>query len=84
MATQRNRNGKWHVQVRRNGHPPRTRSFLLKADTQKWGRRVEAEIDAAVIPCDPRRAPSGVILAYLVAAMQPSASYSWAEVIGHS
>jgi integrase len=54
MATLRNRNRKWHVQVRRTGHPPRTRSFLSKADAQKWGRKVEAELDAAVIPCDLR------------------------------
>ncbi len=54
MATLQNRNGKWHVQVRRTGYPSRTRSFLSKADAQKWGRRVEAELDAAVIPCDLR------------------------------
>ena len=49
MATFRNRNGKWQVQVRRNGHAPRARSFLSKSDAQKWARRVEAELDAAVI-----------------------------------
>ena len=54
MATLRNRNGKWHAQVRRTGYPPRTRSFMSKADAQKWARRIEAELDAAVIPCDPR------------------------------
>lgn len=54
MATLRNRNGKWHVQVRRTGHPARTRSFLSKSDAQKWARRVEAELDTAAIPYDPR------------------------------
>ena len=54
MATFRNRNGKWQVQVRRNGHAPRARSFLNKADAQKWARRVEAELDTAVISFDPR------------------------------
>lgn len=54
MATIRNRNGKWHVQVRRTGHPPRTKSFLSKTTAQKWARRVESELDGAVIPFDPR------------------------------
>ncbi len=54
MATLRSRNGKWQVQVRRNGHAPRARSFLSKADAQKWARRVEAELDTAVISFDPR------------------------------
>lgn len=54
MATLRNRNGKWHVQVRRTGHATRTRSFLSKTEAHKWARRVEAELDAAVIPFDPR------------------------------
>ena len=54
MATLRNRNGKWHVQVRRSGHPPCTRSFLSKTESHKWARRVEAELDTAVVPYDPR------------------------------
>ena len=54
MATLRNRNGKWHVQVRRTGHATRTRSFLSKTEAHRWARRVEAELDAAVIPFDPR------------------------------
>ena len=35
MATLRNRNGKWHVQVRRTGHATRTRSFLSKTEAHK-------------------------------------------------
>lgn len=54
MATLRNRNGKWQVQVRRYGHAPRSKSFLSKSDAQKWARRVETQLDAAVTPCDPR------------------------------
>ncbi len=54
MANLRNRNGKWQVQVRRNGHAPRAKSFINKADAQKWARRVEAELDTAVVSYDPR------------------------------
>ena len=55
MATIRKRNGKWHVQVRRAGHPNQTKTFLSKPDAQKWGRLLEAELDKAVLPYDPKQ-----------------------------
>jgi integrase len=54
MATIRNRNGKWQVQVRRNGHPARTKSFLSKRDAIQWARQTEAELDATALHHDPR------------------------------
>lgn len=45
MATIRKRGSKWHVQVRRQGHPPATKSFLLKSDAEAWARKVEAQLD---------------------------------------
>jgi len=48
MANIRNRNGKWQAQVRRNGHSPRTKSFLSKADAQKWARQMEVDLDSTV------------------------------------
>lgn len=55
MATIRKRNGKWHVQVRRAGHPTQTKSFLSKPDAQKWGRLIEAQLDKQVLPYDPKQ-----------------------------
>lgn len=54
MATLRNRNGKWQAQVRRNGHSPRTKSFLSKRDAERWARQTEAELDATAFAFDPR------------------------------
>lgn len=54
MATIRNRNGKWQAQVRRNGHTPRSKSFLSKRDAEKWARQMEAELDATALAFDPR------------------------------
>jgi hypothetical protein len=55
MATIRNRNGKWQVQVRRNGHEPRSKSFISKRDAEKWARQIEAELDATALAYDPRK-----------------------------
>jgi len=45
MATLRKRNGKWHVQIRRAHQPSVNKSFVHKADAQRWVRKTEAEID---------------------------------------
>lgn len=37
--------GKWRVQIRRKGFPPRTQTFGTKILADKWGRQVEQEID---------------------------------------
>jgi integrase len=44
MATFRQRNGKWQVQVRVLGAPPQSRTFIKKADAQKWALETEALI----------------------------------------
>ncbi len=45
MATIRQRNVKWQVQVRRQGMPTTSRTFVLKADAWKWSKQAEAEAD---------------------------------------
>lgn len=37
--------GKWRAQVRRKGHPARTRTFAAKKDAVEWARRLEAGMD---------------------------------------
>lgn len=54
MATYRKRSNKWHVQVRRTGHPSQSKSFISKTDAQKWVRQIEGEMDQAVFPIDTR------------------------------
>lgn len=49
MATFRKRNDKWHVQVRRAGHPSQSKSFISKTDAHKWVRQVEGDMDTANI-----------------------------------
>lgn len=45
MATLRKRGQRWHVQVRRKGRPSVTRSFLVRADAEAWGRQQEIAAD---------------------------------------
>jgi len=45
MATLRKRNGKWQVQVRRQGHPPVSKSFINRKDAEAWARDVERRFD---------------------------------------
>ena len=54
MATFRKRNDKWHVQVRRAGHPSQSKSFISKTDAHKWVRQVEGDMDKAILPIDTR------------------------------
>ena len=54
MATYRKRNNKWHVQVRRAGHPSQSKSFISKTDAHKWVRQIEGEMDKAILPVDTR------------------------------
>lgn len=55
MATFRKRGERWQVQVRRTGQPTLSKSFLSKADAQRWARQKEAELDTALLPHDYRR-----------------------------
>lgn len=45
MASIRKRSGKYHVQVRRQGFPTQTKSFLLHKDAKKWAQQKELEAD---------------------------------------
>jgi hypothetical protein len=55
MATIRKRGDKWHVQVRRKGCRTQTRTFILKADAQRWVRETEAQLDRTGLQPDPRQ-----------------------------
>jgi len=49
VATIRQRgSGKWQAIVRRKGQLPTVRSFLARADAERWARQIESEIDRGV------------------------------------
>ena len=45
MASIRNRNGRWHVQIRKKGIKSINRTFTLKSDAQLWIREQERSIE---------------------------------------
>lgn len=45
MATIRQRNGKWQVQVRKIGHSPVSKTFTKKVLAEQWAREQELKID---------------------------------------
>jgi len=47
MATIRKRGSSWQVQVRREGHPPMSKSFPTKGEAAAWARGIEAQLDRA-------------------------------------
>lgn len=49
MATIRKRGSRWQAQVRRTGQPHLSKSFLLRADAEAWGRQKEVEADRGEI-----------------------------------
>lgn len=53
MATIRKRGDKWQVQVRRNGCPQVSRSFIRKVDAHAWARQMETEADRRGLYADP-------------------------------
>lgn len=55
MATFRKRGDRWQVQIRRTGQPNLSKSFVSKADAQRWARQMEAELDTKLLPHDFRR-----------------------------
>jgi integrase len=75
MASLRYRNDKGQVQVRRYGHTPQAKSFQSKSDTQRWARHVEAELDRALIPNDPRLL-STITIAELLARYRDTHTHS--------
>lgn len=42
------RNNKWHAQVRRVGHKQHCNSFISKNDAQAWAYMIESDIDKRV------------------------------------
>lgn len=54
MATVRKRNGKYQVQVRRQGCKPISKTFLRLDDAKAWARTTEVEADQIGLPVDPR------------------------------
>ena len=66
MATIRKRRGKWQVQIRRVGYPAVSRSFLSKADAQRWGREQERLVDLGEAP-SPNRVSASTPLSELIA-----------------
>ena len=54
MATIRKRNGKYQVQVRRQGCKPITKTFLKLDDAKTWARQTEVEADQVGLPVDPK------------------------------
>jgi integrase len=65
MASFRKRNGKWQVQVRRQGFPLQSKSFVSKADADEWARKIERQHDRHEIGPD-RKALKAITLADLV------------------
>ena len=45
MASIRKRGSTWQVRVSRKGFAPQVKSFLSKSDAERWGRKVEEEMD---------------------------------------
>ena len=45
MATFRKRLGKWEVRVRRYSNATLSKTFMEKADADKWAREVEVKIE---------------------------------------
>ena len=66
MATIRKHRGKWQVQIRRVGYPAVSRSFLSKADAQRWGREQERLVDLGEAP-SPNRVSASAPLSEFIA-----------------
>jgi integrase len=44
MATFRNRNGKWQARIQIRGYVPQSKTFINKADAERWAKQVEVGI----------------------------------------
>ena len=65
MATIRRRGSRFQVQVRRQGQPIQSRTFLQLKDAQAWARQMELQADRHDLPSD-HRALQRVTLGELV------------------
>lgn len=45
MATFRQRAGKWQARIQRKGQTPVTKTFITKADAERWAKQIEVELD---------------------------------------
>jgi hypothetical protein len=54
MASIRKRNEKWQVQIRRAGHRPISKTFILRKDALQWARDAERQADRGDLPKDPK------------------------------
>lgn len=45
MATITKYRGKWRCRVRKSGYPLQSKTFILKADADAWGRNIEVAMD---------------------------------------
>jgi integrase len=66
MASIRRRNGKWQVQVRRQGFPPLNRTFLNRRDAEGWARQQEGSLDRGFLPHDNRQLGSATVADLLI------------------
>src|SRR5690606_4419945 len=48
MATIRKRGNRWHIQTRKNGHKPITKSFTAKKNAEIWIKKTESEIERGI------------------------------------
>lgn len=53
MATLRKRCGKWRVQIKRQGVPYHSRTFVLRSDAEAWARQHEVDANRRNLPPDP-------------------------------
>ncbi len=74
MASFRQRGGKWQARVLRNGYPDQTKTFVTKADAEKWARSLESEIDKGQFASlnEAQRNTLGDLIARYLAEVTPS------------
>ena len=48
MAAFRKRKDKWHVQIRKSGTAPLTKTFTHKKDAQQWASEIERKLDGSL------------------------------------
>ena len=49
MASIEKRGSRWRVRVCRKGYPVQSKSFQTRTDAEKWGRKVERDIDQGIL-----------------------------------
>ncbi|MDX8500152.1 site-specific integrase [Mesorhizobium sp. VK4C] len=64
-AIRKLKSGKFNVQVRRQGHEARSKSFLTRQDAEKWAREIERQMDREELGPD-RKALKSITLSDLV------------------